>query len=232
MVGMQPHPVICSCSASEHALSWNYVFIPGPLCLVRIIYVWQVSRNTLPQKLSMISKAGSCGPRAQNDLFTLELQHDLELLMKLACWWRNEEALILQTSLLPWVARGEGRCFPRRGGGTLRSARGISIVCVINESVLPTLSFNVSAPPKNISFRVLRLGLRFMRPNLQAMCAWIKGTWDCLFMSDPRKFPVSCLSELLAQSMMGKSGLCSHSIFPAHSESKSTCMYLLTDPLL
>lgn len=110
-----------------------------------------------------------------------------------------------RTPLLPEIARGEGGgCLPRKGGGSLRSARGISIVCVINESVLPKLSFNVSAPSKNISFCALPLGLRFMRPNLQAMCAWIKGTWDCLFMSDPRRFPVSCLSAVPAKSMMGR----------------------------
>lgn len=108
------------------------------------------------------------------------------------------------TLLLPEIARGEVGGFPRKGGGTLRSARGISIVCVINESVLPMLSFNVSAPSKNIAFRVLPLGGRFMRPNLQAMCAWIKGTRDCLFLSDPRRFPVSCLSAVCAKSMMGR----------------------------
>lgn len=48
------------------------------------------------------------------------------------------------------------------------------------------------------------LVLRFMRPHSEAMCVWIKGTWESLFMSDPRKFPLSCLSEVHAESMMGR----------------------------
>lgn len=156
------------------------------------------------------SKAWLAKPETVN-LFTVQLRCDLELLQTLLlCRWRSEGRSSIpdfspSLGSQRWRESAKVRgCFPRKGGDTLRSERGVGIVCVINESVVPKLSFNVSAPSKNISFRVLRLGLRFMRPNLQAMCARIKGTWDCLFMSDPGKFPVSCLSEALAKSMMGR----------------------------
>lgn len=51
------------------------------------------------------------------------------------------------------------------------------------------------------------LFLRFMRPNSQAMGFWIKGIWESLFVSDPWKFPLSCLSESCAESMMGRQSL-------------------------
>lgn len=62
---------------------------------------------------------------------------------------------------------------------------------------------------------------KLMRPNSHSMSVWIKGTWESLFMSDPRKFPLSCLSEVPAESMLErwgphlsvKSGVCSHSHF-------------------
>lgn len=81
--------------------------------------------------------------------------------------------------------------------------RTFSSVCMINESTFQTFPFNVFEPSNNIAFHVL-LFLRFMRPNSQAMCVWIKRTWESLFMSDPRKFPLSCLSEVHAESMMGR----------------------------
>lgn len=144
----------------------------------------------------MISKAGNCESfHCTTAVWPWTVTDTASLSMK-------EWGALIHSWLLPFPSSQRWResakvrgCFPRKGGDTLRSERGVGIVCVINESVVPKLSFNVSAPSKNISFRALRLGLRFMRPNLQAMCARIKGTWDCLFMSDPGKFPVSCLSE-------------------------------------
>lgn len=173
------------------------------LSLVSVIYLWQIPWNTLNQKQSVISKAGNCGsfhcttagwPWTVTDTASLSMKE----------WGALIYSWLLSFPRWPEVKGGCEGAFREKEGNTLRSERGVGIVCVINESVVPKLSFNVSAPSKNISFRALRLGLRFMRPNLQAMCAWIKGTWDCLFMSDPGKFPVSCLSEALAKSMMGR----------------------------
>lgn len=58
----------------------------------------------------MISKAGSCGQREQNDLFSLQLQCDLEPLMTQLCGGRSEGALIHSgwTPLLPGIASSEG----------------------------------------------------------------------------------------------------------------------------
>lgn len=103
------------------------------------------------------------------------------------------------------IARGKTRCFLRKEGAELPDHYKASVLFVwlmsprCRHSHLMYLSLLTTLP-----FMCCCLFLRFMRPNLQAMCVWIKGTWDSLFMSDPRKFPLSCLSEVHAESMMAR----------------------------
>lgn len=108
-------------------------------------------------------------------------------------------------SLLPTIARGKTRGFLRKEGAAIFNYDTESVLFVwlmsphFKRSPLMYLSLLTTLP-----FMCCWLFLRFMRPNSQVMCVWIKGTWESLFMSDPRKFPLSCLSEVHAESMMGR----------------------------
>lgn len=113
-------------------------------------------------------------------------------------------------SLLPEIARGKMSCSARKEGATFLDYYKASVLFVwlmsphFRRSHLMHLSLLTTSP-----LVCCWLFLRFMRPNSQAMCVWIKGTWESLFLSDPRKFPVSCLSEAPAESMMGRWSLLS-----------------------
>lgn len=113
-------------------------------------------------------------------------------------------------SLLPETASGKMSCFLRKQGTAFLDYYKVSVLFVwlmnphFKCSHLMYLSLLTTLP-----FMCCWRFLRFMRPNPQAMCVWIKGTWESLFMSDPKKFPLSCLSEVHAASVLGRWSLLS-----------------------
>lgn len=108
-------------------------------------------------------------------------------------------------SLLPEIARGELMCLLRKGGAARLDDCEASVLFVWLMSprfrlARWTCRSLLTTPPLLCCWPFLR----FMRPNSQAMCVWIKGTRESLFMPDPRKFPLSRLSEAHAESVMGR----------------------------
>lgn len=132
--------------------------------------------------------------------------------MTLNCWWlvfsgdKGMQWQFLSWASLPLeIARGKRSCLLRKEGAACLDYCEASVLFLwlmsprFRLSHLMCWSLLTTSP-----FMCCWPFVRFMRPTSQAMCVWIKGTRESLFMSDPKKFPLSRLSEVHAESMMGR----------------------------
>lgn len=110
-----------SCLSVHHLVSM-FTSAPVNFHLVSIISIWQISWNTLHRKQNVISNAGNCGSFHSTTEVRATLNHYR------CCFSVNEGARgahpFPTSSLLPKVARGEGRVFPEKRRGSFKiSAR-------------------------------------------------------------------------------------------------------------
>ena len=153
--------------------------------------------NVLHQKQVISSQAGSSGSWAPLSgglsLCTCGVTWSCELLS-----FSGEERSVpvpppAPPSPLPQIAKSR---FLRKGGAVFCNSYKASVLSAWFLS--PHLTHShwtyVCAFPQPRFACVNWLFSKLERPNSQAMSVWIKGTWESLFMSDLRKFPVSCLS--------------------------------------
>ena len=187
--------------------------------------------SVLHKKQDIISKAGSSGSWARvSGGLSLYLLCDLKLWIARLLQRRRQSVPIPPLALpssLPQIAKSS---FLRKEGAVLCNPYKASVLSAWFMS--PHLTHShwtyVCAFPQPCLSCVNWFSSKLMRPNSQAMSVWIKGTWESLFMCDSRKLPVSCSSELPAESMLErwglqspvKAGVCSHSILPAVTNTK------------
>ena len=128
---------------------------PFMVCLDDIREVaWNVSHS----KQILTSKAGSPGRWGdQGSWVTQHLPYDVELLMARLLRWQGNAATVPVLGL-PASRDSKRSKEPLAEKGRCRLPwllRGVSIVCMINESAFQTFPFNVLEPPDNIAFHVL-----------------------------------------------------------------------------
>lgn len=165
--------------------------------------------SVLHQKQVIISKAGSSGSWAQvSGGLSLYLLCGVKLWIAQLLQRRKESVPIPPLALPSPLLQIAESSFLRKEGAVLCNPYEASVLSAWFMS--PHLTHShwtyVCAFPQPCLSCINWLFSKLMRPNSQAKSVWIKGTWESLFMSDPRKLPVSCSSEVPAESMLERWG--------------------------